>query len=632
MWAERPWQDYMRGEMEQLLRESFGYAHSWMGVPLISKDKLIGVLRIDHVEPNHFTERDAQLGLAFAHHAAIAIENARLFAEVQHRTQEFTALLNVTRNVAATLELKPLLSLILDQLKIVVDYSMAHLSGLEDEDTLVLLEQRGGTLRDLGRRDDLRDHYNTREMLQSGKPLIAPDLTDETPLARRLRNNIAREGLQGEFKNIKSWMSVPLITQERVVGVLTLAHKEVNYYNPNRAELALVFANQAAVAIEKARAFAAAQRRAEQFRVINEVSHRITSILAVDELLRQTVRLILESFGYQQVHLSLIENDTVNYKASAGGYWNEAHEACCETTPMRLGVDGLAGRVAASGEPLLISDVSQDPIGIALNNAQTGSTLVVPLKVKGRVIGVLNVESERVNALDESDLTVLQSLANQVATAIENAQLYERSQQLAALEERQKLARELHDSVSQALYGIALGARTARTLLERDPAKAVEPLEYVLGQAEAGLTEMRALIFELRPESLKAEGLVAVLNKQAEALSVRHHISIQTQFAAEPNLSLEAKEALYRISQEALHNIAKHAHAQRVELTLSINRDSVQLEIKDDGVGFDPESHFPGHLGLHSMRERAERLGGTYLIESRPQHGARLVVEMPLLR
>jgi signal transduction histidine kinase len=219
---------------------------------------------------------------------------------------------------------------------------------------------------------------------------------------------------------------------------------------------------------------------------------------------------------------------------------------------------------------------------------------------------------------------VLQSLANQLAVAIENARLYEQAGQLAALEERQKLARELHDSVSQALYGIALGARTARTLLDRgsDSAHALhDPLDYVLSLAEAGLAEMRALIFELRPESLKTEGLAAALTKQTDALRVRHRLDVQTTLCPEPDLSLDAKEALYRIAQEAMHNIGKHARASRVE---------VRLAEDGAGVGFDPTGEFPGHLGLRSMRERAERLGGTFGVDSAPGQGTRLTAWLPL--
>ena len=202
---------------------------------------------------------------------------------------------------------------------------------------------------------------------------------------------------------------------------------------------------------------------------------------------------------------------------------------------------------------------------------------------------------------------------------------------VAALEERQRLARELHDSVSQALYGIALGSRTARTLLERDdPAKAAEPLDYVLSLAEAGLSEMRALIFELRPESLKNEGLVVALTKQSDALQARHKLDVVTSFCPEPDISLDAKEALYRVAQEAMHNIARHAKATRIELSL-LNKDGViTLEVRDNGKGFDPNGDFPGHLGLKSMRERVANIGGAFHITSQPGEGTVLTVHVTL--
>jgi signal transduction histidine kinase len=197
------------------------------------------------------------------------------------------------------------------------------------------------------------------------------------------------------------------------------------------------------------------------------------------------------------------------------------------------------------------------------------------------------------------------------------------------LEERQRLARELHDSVSQALYGIALGARTARTQLERDPAKVAEPLDYVLSLAEAGLSEMRALIFELRPESLQNEGLVAALKKQADALHARHKLEIVTAFCPEPDLSLDTKEALYRIAQEALQNVAKHASATRVEMSLQMTDERLTLEVRDNGKGFDTGREFPGHLGMKSMPERTAQIGGEFHIHSQPGAGTMITVNIP---
>jgi signal transduction histidine kinase len=362
---------------------------------------------------------------------------------------------------------------------------------------------------------------------------------------------------------------------------------------------------------------AASQRRAEQLRVINEVGQRITALLSEEELLDQTQQLIRENFGYYFVSIGLVDGNDLLIRTDCD----------CERTRLKIGSEGVMGWVAAHGEPLLVTDTAPGQVQIMpgavtpIAGDRTRSELALPIQLKGETIGVLNVESERVNAFGEEDVAILQSLASQLAVALDNARLYEQARRLAALEERQKLARELHDSVSQALYGIALGTRTARTLLGRDPAQAAQPLDYIASLAEAGLAEMRALIFELRPESLQIEGLAAALAKQAEAARARHQLQVTTDFCPEPEASLAVKEALYRVAQEALHNVAKHAQATQVELRLAVEDGRLTLTIRDDGQGFDPTGDFPGHLGLRSMRERLETVGGEFHLHSAPGQG-----------
>jgi signal transduction histidine kinase len=213
--------------------------------------------------------------------------------------------------------------------------------------------------------------------------------------------------------------------------------------------------------------------------------------------------------------------------------------------------------------------------------------------------------------------------------------LYLQAEQAAVMEERRRLARELHDSVSQALYGIGLGTRTARTLIDREAidegtrAKLAKPMDYVLSLAEAGLAEMRALIFELRPDALEQEGLVAALDRQAVALRARHKLTVQIDFCEEPEVSLEVKEAIYRIAQEALNNIVKHARATHVEIRLQCCEGLTTLEIQDDGVGFDAGREYAGHFGLESMRERTAKLGGRLEIETAPGHGTLVRIRLP---
>jgi len=249
----------------------------------------------------------------------------------------------------------------------------------------------------------------------------------------------------------------------------------------------------------------------------------------------------------------------------------------------------------------------------------------VPLYVKNKNYGALTLYYREKRQVSADDIALALAFADQATLAIETARLYNEAQGKAALVERQRLARELHDSVSQALFGIALGTNSAIMLLEqnRDASRVQQALEYVLSLAETGMAEMRALIFELRPESLETEGLLAGIIKQATSLKSRHRIEVQLELGEEePELSLDVKEALYRICQEALHNIIKHAHAKEVRLGLNWQRsEGVLLEVRDNGVGFDTGG---------SMQERVERLKGSFEMDSSPGSGTHLKVYFPV--
>jgi signal transduction histidine kinase len=261
---------------------------------------------------------------------------------------------------------------------------------------------------------------------------------------------------------------------------------------------------------------------------------------------------------------------------------------------------------------------------------QARAWLGVPLVVKNQLVGILRLSHTQPDRFTQRQAQLVTAIANQAAMAIENAHLYDQARQLAAIAERQRLARELHDSVSQALYGISLGTHTAIALTRRDPQKLNDVLKYILSLAEAALTEMRALIFELRPDSLETEGLVWALDRQAEALQARRGVSVRKNLCDEIKSSIEVKEGLYRIAQEAMQNAVKHGNPSEIYLELSCSEHFVELVVKDDGSGFDPNQAFPGHLGLRSMSERATRLGGSLVIDSAPGKGTRVQVKLPL--
>jgi PAS domain S-box-containing protein len=298
--------------------------------------------------------------------------------------------------------------------------------------------------------------------------------------------------------------------------------------------------------------------------------------------------------------------------------------------------EGVSGLAAESGEPVVVVDLPHDaripPHLVSLRESLgTRSLIAVPITLRGEVFGVFNLNWRQQRTFQEADLRLLTALGQRAALAVENAQLYERAVQAAALQERQRLARELHDSVSQVLYSIGLNASSVAIFRTTAPDRVDDLVRDILGLAEAGLAEMQALIFELRPESLEQEGLVVALEKRAAALHARHGVELRGTLGDEPMVSVVVKETMYRIAQEALQNTAKHARARTVEITLATD-DELTLCVADDGKGFDQHGDFPGHLGLLSMRERAQAVGGTVEITSAPGQGTRVVARVPVHR
>ena len=221
------------------------------------------------------------------------------------------------------------------------------------------------------------------------------------------------------------------------------------------------------------------------------------------------------------------------------------------------------------------------------------------------------------------------AVGNQAAVALEMARLIRLAHAQGSEQERTRLARDLHDSVAQALYGIALGTRAARAQLQRDPVKASENLDYAVQLADGATSEMKALLFALRPDALEEGGLVAALARQAEVLHLRYRLEAPLDARQEPDLTARQKGELYRIAQEAAHNAVKHARASRVALSLTPEDGGWRLRVSDNGVGFEQAASGSGSLGLKSMRERAAGIGAGIEIASRPGEGTTVTVFLP---
>ncbi|MFN8467169.1 MAG: GAF domain-containing sensor histidine kinase [Caldilineaceae bacterium] len=296
-------------------------------------------------------------------------------------------------------------------------------------------------------------------------------------------------------------------------------------------------------------------------------------------------------------------------------------------------VDGsLAGRVMRQGEPVVLNDpapleralVYQWPSGLS-------ALLAVPLHVDGGVIGVLDVVN-KAGGFTADDVSVMSIFATQAAMAIEHARLQQQAEQLAVLAERQRLARELHDSVTQSLYSVTLYANAAVLALAAGKHEVTAGyLQELQETAQEGMRDMRLLIFQLHPPVLETEGLVAALQARLAAVEGRAGLQPEFRVEGERRLPLAIEGELYWIAQEALNNVRKHAAARHVTVHLHFTAATVALEVRDDGIGFDPQTvPVEARGGMRTIAERSARISGKLTYASMPGQGALVKVEVVL--
>jgi signal transduction histidine kinase len=294
-----------------------------------------------------------------------------------------------------------------------------------------------------------------------------------------------------------------------------------------------------------------------------------------------------------------------------------------------------------SGKPVIIPDVQADTLlarvyrarvqnilgGALLPNIRTW--MGVPLIYRDEVIGVVGFDHEQPEAYTDHHARIALAVANQAAIAIANARLLAEVQRHAAQEERQRLARELHDAVTQQLFSASLIGEVLPQIWATNPIQGQEYLQDLRLLTRGALAEMRALLVELRPAALTDTPLPELLQHLVSALGGRTRIQVDLQVIGEQPLAPDVQVALYRVAQEALNNVAKHAQARHVRVALRLTSSEVELEVRDDGRGFDFGTVPADHFGLSIMRERIAAVGGTVTVTSQPGQGTTVVVRCP---
>jgi PAS domain S-box-containing protein len=575
---------------------------------------------------------------------------------VEERTKELATLNAISSVVNRSLDLNVILNDALDKILEIteMDFGVAYqLSGDPEEtgkvSTLLAIAQRGLS--------EALSHYVSSLPLQ-GTVLEKAWIHGNLPMVWKVAqypNPELKQALDDEA--VVQGISIPILVKGRLVGAIVLATRQERTHAPEELTLLAGVAQQVGVAFENARLYKSEQERhleAERRREVAEGLREILEVLNSKQSLDETLEFIVTQacrlLGSDAASLLRLETEKGPFVIQSACGLDPEYIATLRL-PLRI---GHSGQALVERTPKFMSNVREfyethmNPTRVEASlhpAAQKGvelllsrgfmALLAVPLVVGNKDYGAVNLYYRQPHQFSPEELRLAMSAADQAALAIESANLREQAKQSAITSERSRLARDLHDAVTQSLYSLTLYAEAAARLIAVGKnEEAVQHLRDVRDTAQEALREMRLLIFQLRPLALEKGGIATAIQNRLEAVELRAGIQAELQIEGSEylgRLSFAIEEETFHIVQEALNNVLRHAKASQVHVHIQLFEDRVSVEVSDNGAGFELDLAAKGRgLGLISIRERAQRLGGELDIESVLGQGTRIYLEIPL--
>jgi len=603
-----------------------GGLRAFVHVPLTAGGDLIGEINLGTVDLNTITEDHYQIAGQVADQLAIAIQQARLTEAETQRRQEAETLAMTTAALTQTLELDSVLDAILTYLERVLPYDSCTVFLLESE-TLFGVAARGlvNASNVIDYRFPLTDKLFS-EIRQKRSPIILENAQTDP-----------RFESWGDTTYVRGWMGIPLIVRDDVIGFITIDSKRINAYGEREAALAQAFANQAAIAIQNARLLDQTKQHAQELELrvadqtrelttLFDISSMASQSLDLESLLPKVLDQVLLALDSSVGGIHILDDDLQSLLLVCQKQLIHRIKNAAEIVPLGR---GMLGQIMRSGEPLHSVNITKDSRAF-FNFEDELAYFGVPLKAGGRSFGVISVLRD--SSKGEPDYTgeekaLIVSIAEQVGAVIESARLRDQAEQAAVLEERQRLARDLHDAVSQTLFSASVIAQTLDRLWERDPDLVRQNLVELQRLTQGALAEMRNLLLELRPAALEHTAMVELLGQLADGFIGRTQTAIEITITGKDPLPFEIRATFFRMVQEALNNIIKHARAQRVWVHYDSQGSQAHITIEDDGRGFDLDKQPPGHHGLTIMQERADSIAAELAVTSQPGEGTKIDIQ-----
>jgi PAS domain S-box-containing protein len=568
--------------------------------------------------------------------------NQNLEQRVKERTRELAALNELAAVVSRSLDPGQIMESALQKTMEAAGVEAGAAFTLEeDSQTLVLMAHRGLSQRFVS--------FVSRLPLRAalaGKPSNAEHPViwqmSEYPEGD-LKNRILDEGL-------RLVIGVPVSAKERLLGSLIIGSRTPRRIGTEESALLVSLGRQVGLAAENAALFERERTKhqeAERRRTVAEGLREILAVLNSNRPLQET----LDSIIKQTCRVTGSDAASLLQRQAPDGPFT-IQSSCgldaAYVSEIRFSTGkGGAGRALATEGPVVLTDASAFQLRIArepdaeyveekkavelMMSHGFSALLAVPLFIKDEGYGGITLYYRAPREFSQEEIQLAMTVADQAALAIENARLRGQAEQAAAFAERGRLARELHDSVTQSLYSITLYSEAvARMLASGAGSQAIEHLRDLRATAQEALREMRLLIFQLSPPALDKGGLAGALQMRLDAVEARGGLKVELRVEGAERLAPLVRQELYQIAQEALNNALKHARAQSVRILLDFQGGETRVEICDDGCGFEPEgAERGGGLGLRGMRERVEGIGGTLRVESSPGKGTTIRVAVP---
>ena len=634
-------------------RPELAQVRSWLGVPLIYKDRVVGVLTLDKNETNAFTDADARYLFTLAYQIAIAVENAQLFEEWESQATHLKLINEVAQEITTILNVNNLFDALARAIFERLSYDCVTIFEVGTPDVPAKLQAR---------------YSSASAQIDNAQQAVSANLINKvvkTGIPVLLNDTLQAEGAVSLYnKGVRAVMIMPIVVGNKIQAVISVENGRPNKFKDQDLWALSSLASQAATVIENARLYhdvdaysdkleRVVAARTRRLQAIKKISQVVSQGLLVDDLLAVVSKQMSQVFtlenaeNYQaktaetNVAIGLVSGSRLSIKIIYRGAdrpQENSDVANTESNRYKITPRLLAGQVIIQSKPLLANNANLHSVFSAHVKPKPdfeNSLMLAPLITAGKTIGLVIVENPAPNAFDESDLETLETLAFQIASGIEHARLLQKTRELAVVNERTRLARDMHDGVAQNLAYLLIQVDRCITMVEEE-SKVEQQLEQIGSLLTQNIDELRRNIFDLRPLDLEEKSLFKALERFVTEFGRRWNLhttcSVQENIT---NVSTEVERALYRIVQEALSNARQHAQCSQIAVTLTADDTWVVLQVADNGRGFASEqpaknSATSKGLGLVSMRERAETVGGQLTVKSHKAEGTQVCAKLPL--